>query len=163
MNKPIQIPLNYRDRKVCVLGLGFVGLTLATAMADVGFQVLGLEIREELLDQIASGNAYFFEPSLSVKLKKVINEKSLQVCKKIPRNCDASVYIITVGTPLDDNKKINLSSIKKVAGDIANHLKDDDLVIFRSTVKLGTTRSIVLPILNKTGKRFQIAFCPREP
>lgn len=162
MKKSIQLPFDYRDRKICVLGLGFVGLTLATAMADVGFDVIGVEIREEFLAQIASGNAYFFEPSLSVKLKKVIDNKSLQACNMIPDNCNSSVYIITVGTPLDEEKQINLSSIRKVTEDIARHLKEDDLIVLRSTVKLGTTRSIVLPILNKTGKKFQIAFCPER-
>lgn len=162
MKQRVHLPLNYSDRKVCVIGLGFVGLTLATTMADVGFQVIGVEKREDLLEKIAAGKAGFFEPSLSVKLKKVISNKSLQVCHKIPKSCEAKVYIITVGTPLDSKMKINLSSIKKVAKDIAGELKDGDLVILRSTVKLGTTRSIVFPILNKTGKKFQIAFCPER-
>ncbi len=160
--KEKQLPLNYSDKKVCVLGLGFVGLTLATTMADGGFQVIGIDRRKDLLEKIASGKAGFFEPSLSVKLKKVIADRSLEVHEKIPESCDAKVYIITVGTPLDSKRKINLSSIKKVASDIARQLKDGDLIILRSTVKLGTTRSIVEPILAKTGKRFQIAFCPER-
>lgn len=162
MKKLSNLPFNYPDSKVCVLGLGFVGLTLATTMADVGFQVIGVEIRDELLEQISSGNACFFEPGLSVKLKSVLDSKSLQVCKTIPTNCDANIYIITVGTPVDSSKKINLDSIKVVANEIAKHLKDGDLVVLRSTVKLGTTRSVIFPILEKSKKRFQIAFCPER-
>lgn len=156
------VPSNYPDKQVCILGLGFVGLTLATTMADIGFQVIGIEKREDLLQQINQGNAGFFEPSLSVKLKKVIENRSLQVFKTIPKNCRATVFIITVGTPLNTNKKINLHSIKKVAQGIAKELKDGDLVLLRSTVKLGATRSVVFPILQKTKKRFQIAFCPER-
>lgn len=158
----VNVPHDYKDRSVCILGLGFVGLTLATVMADVGFRVIGVEIREELLQQLASGNPYFFEPGLSTQLKKNIQNKSFQFFKEIPEPCQASVYIITVGTPLDEHRKINLASIQKVAEEIAKTLQDGDLIILRSTVKLGTTRSLVLPILRKAGKKFQIAFCPER-
>lgn len=157
-----KVPLDYADRNVCILGLGFVGLTLATVMADVGFQVTGIEIRDELLDLIASGNAHFFEPGLSLRLQKVLSSKNLQVQKKLSSSDQSTVYIITAGTPLDENKNIILGNIQKISKDIANCLKDGDLVILRSTVKLGTTRSIVLPILQESGKNFQIAFCPER-
>jgi len=158
----LTVPLEYKDRTVCILGLGFVGLTLATVMANVGFHVIGVEIREDLLKQLESGNPYFFEPGLSSQLKKNILNGSLKVYARIPEECKATAYIITVGTPLQEDCKINLSSIKKITDDIAKHLKDDDLIILRSTVKLGITRSLVLPILNSTGKDFQIAFCPER-
>lgn len=160
--KDLKVPIDYADRNVCILGLGFVGLTLATVMADVGFQVTGIEIRDELLDLIASGNAHFFEPGLSSKLQKVLSSKNLQVQKNLSADDRSTVYIITAGTPLDENKNIVLGNIKKISADIAECLKDGDLVILRSTVKLGTTRSIVLPILQKSNKRFQIAFCPER-
>jgi len=95
-------------------------------------------------------------------LKKVIENGSLKVFQKIPPNCQATVYMITVGTPLDENRKINLNSIQNICNDILEHLKDGDLVILRSTVKLGTTRSVVYPMLKKSGKHFEIAFCPER-
>jgi nucleotide sugar dehydrogenase len=162
MRQEGKVPLEYKDRTVCILGLGFVGLTLATAMADVGFQVIGVEIREELLNQLASGNPYFFEPGLATQLKKNIQNGSFRAYKEIPKDCGATVYIITVGTPLDENRIINLSSIQKISEEIAKQLKENDMVILRSTVKLGTTRSCVLPTLSKANKRFQIAFCPER-
>ncbi len=162
MKRASTVPVDYPDKTVCILGLGFVGLTLATVMADIGFEVIGVEIRDQLVAQLSSGDPYFFEPDLSTRLKKVIENKSLRVSKKIPKDCNASVYIITAGTPLDENKIVNLSSICNICNDIAEHLQDGALVILRSTVKLGTTRNIVLPILQKTGKRFEIAFCPER-
>lgn len=150
------------DRNVCILGLGFVGVTLATVMADAGFHVIGVEIRDEIIEQLSSGNPYFFEPGLSPQLKKQIENGSLQISKQIPKDCKATVYIITVGTPLNEKKEINLESIKNICNEIALHLKDGDLIIVRSTVKLGTTRSIINPILEKTGKQYEIAFCPER-
>ncbi len=150
------------DRNVCILGLGFVGVTLAAVMADAGFQVVGIEIRDEIIEHLSSGNPYFFEPGLSTQLKKQIENGSLHISKQIPKDCKASVYIITVGTPLNEKKEINLESIQNICNEIALHLKDGDLVIVRSTVKLGTTRSIINPIFEKTGKRYEIAFCPER-
>lgn len=148
------------DSNVCILGLGFVGVTLAAVMADVGFKVTGVEVRDELIEQLSAGHSYFFEPGLSKRLKKHLKNGSFQIQKQIPNNC--TVYIITVGTSLNENKQINLNCIKKICHQIALHLKDGDLVIVRSTVKLGTTRSIVDSILKQTGKRYEIAVCPER-
>lgn len=156
------VPDDFPDRHICILGLGFVGVTLATAMADVGFHVTGIEIRDEVIQKLSSGNPHFFEPGLSTRLKKVIDNGHLKVFKEIPKNNKSTVFIITVGTPLGDGKTINLSSIQSICKDISEHLKDGDLVILRSTVKLGTTQKVVVPLLAKTGKRFEIAFCPER-
>ena len=153
---------NFTDQNVCILGLGFVGVTLAAVMADVGFRVVGVEIRDEVIAQLSSGNSYFFEPGLASQLKKSVENGSLQICKQIPQDCKATVFIVTVGTHLNAKKQIDLESIQNICHQIALHLKDGDLVIVRSTVKLGTTRSVIDPILKKTGKRYEIAFCPER-
>ncbi|MDP1608997.1 MAG: nucleotide sugar dehydrogenase [Chlamydiales bacterium] len=160
--KKHKVPIDYQDRKVCILGLGFVGLTLAISMADVGFQVIGVEIRDDLRAQLQSGDPGFFEPGLNVMLQKVLADGSFSIHKTIPSSCDASVYLITVGTPLDEQKKINLSNVQTVSETIAEHVKDGDLVILRSTVQLGTSRKIVRPILEKAKNLVEVAFCPER-
>lgn len=150
------------DLNVCILGLGFVGVTLAAVMADVGFKVIGVEIREEVIQQLSLGHSYFFEQGLSTKLKKHLKNGTLAIHKEIPNNSKSTVYIITVGTSLNELKEINLNCMKNICHQIATHLKDDDLIIVRSTVKLGTTRSIIDPILKTTGKRYEIAVCPER-
>lgn len=154
--------ITHNDLNVCILGLGFVGVTLAAVMADVGFKVLGIEVRDEVIEQLSSGHSYFFEPGLSNRLKKHLKAGSFQIHKQIPNSCQSTVYIITVGTALNEKRQINLNCMKNICHQIALHLKDGDLVIVRSTVKLGTTRSIVDPILKKTGKRYEIAVCPER-
>ncbi|WP_042696463.1 3-hydroxyacyl-CoA dehydrogenase NAD-binding domain-containing protein, partial [Azospirillum sp. B506] len=66
------LPKTFSDRNVCVLGLGYVGLTLAVAMADAGFQVHGVEVRQDVLDKLGQGNPHFHEPGLTEKLRHVI-------------------------------------------------------------------------------------------
>lgn len=154
--------LTSNDLNVCILGLGFVGVTLAAVMADVGFKVMGIEMRDEVIKQLSSGHSCFFEPGLSTRLTKHLKNGSLEIHKQIPNDCSSTVYIITVGTSLNESKEINLNCIKNICHQIVPHLKDGDLIIVRSTVKLGTTRSIIDPILKKTGKRYEIAVCPER-
>ena len=116
------VPLEFKDRNVCILGLGFVGITLATVMAEVGFHVTGIEIREEVVNKIRNGLAHFFEPGLSDKIKLMIENKRLEVFTQIPNSSKSTVYIITVGTPLDEGKKVNLSSIQNITKEDVNRV-----------------------------------------
>ena len=153
---------NFNDRRVCVIGLGYVGLTLAVAMADVGFEVLGVEIRDEVLDSLNIGHAHFDEPGLDERLQRVVRTGYFKFEKKIPEVWGGNVFIITVGTPLSDDGHSRMDMVANVGREVAQHLKNDDLVIMRSTVKLGTTRKIITPILSLTGKHFELAFCPER-
>lgn len=156
------MPVDYRDRKVCVLGLGYVGLTLATVMAEVGYDVLGVEIRDDVLELLRSGVPHFYEPGLAERLRKVVASGRLRVVKRIPEDCRASVHIVTVGTPLDSQGVVRLDMIRNVTSEIAQHLRGGELVIMRSTVKLGTTKTTVLPLLRESGQDFDLAFCPER-
>ncbi len=150
------------DNKVCVLGLGYVGLTLAAVMADVGYEVTGVEIRQQVVDMTMRAEPHFHEPGLAQMLKRVVAAGRLKCVTRIPKDCDASVFIITVGTPLAADGKARLDMVENVAREVAANIRDGGLVIMRSTVKLGTTQNLVLPILKESGKRIQIAFCPER-
>jgi nucleotide sugar dehydrogenase len=149
---------NYRDKYVCVLGLGYVGLTLAAVMADAGFKVLGVEIRDDVLAKLRSGKAHFHEPGLDELIQRLVRKRSITFAKHIPRDSRSSVYIITVGTPLNAAGHVRLDMVEGVGREVASHLKTGDMVVLRSTVKVGTTRNTIFPILKKTGVLFDLAF-----
>lgn len=153
------VPDNFKDRNICILGLGYVGLTLATVMAEVGFKVLGVEIRDEVLNKLNNAEPHFYEPGLSKRLKRVIKRKDFRFSKNIPAGCEATVYIITVGTPLGQDGKCRMDMVTNVSREITGHLKNGDIVIMRSTVKVGTTRKVVMPILEEARVDFALAFC----
>ena len=156
------LPKSFPDRNVCVLGLGYVGLTLAVAMADAGFQVHGVEVRGEVLDKLARGIPHFHEPGLTEKLQHVMARRRFTF-GRTPEGCErCSVFIITVGTPLGRDGRVRTDMIEAATRQVAERIHDGDLVILRSTVKLGTTRGVVAPILRATGKKFDIAFCPER-
>ncbi len=150
------------DRHVCILGLGYVGLPLGAALAQSGLTVYGVEIMASRAADIADGKPHIVEPHLPEMLKNVLEKKQFIVSTKIPAPCPATIFIVTVGTPINEDQRCRLDMIKDVMHEIAEVLKDGDLVILRSTLKLGSTRSICIPILDRTGKDYDIAFCPER-
>lgn len=153
---------NFRDCEICIIGLGYVGLTLATVMAGSGFHVTGIEIRPDVLELLREGKSHFFEPGLEGRLKQAIRDGRISFFSEIPPGCRATVFIITVGTPLGPDGKSRMDSIGAVTDQVARVLKPDDLVVLRSTVKQGTTRKVVLPRLQAAGVQFDLAFCPER-
>lgn len=153
---------NFRDHSVCIIGLGYVGLTLATVMAGVGFDVLGVEIRDDVLEKVKKGQPHFFEPTLEDRLSNLVKKGKIRFSQIIPEDWDGTVFIITVGTPLGTDGKIRIEYIKNVAMQVVKHLKKGDMVIMRSTVKIGTTRNLIYPVLQEAGVDIDLAFCPER-
>ena len=158
----IALPDDFSDKKVCVLGLGYVALTLAVEMARAGFSVHGLEVQKKVITSLNKGKAHFWEKNLDINLNQAIKNGSFTFSEGLNKSIDASVYIVTVGTPLDSNNLARLDMIKNSVEQISNHMNDGALVILRSTVKIGTARNIIIPILEETGKNFEIAVCPER-
>jgi len=156
------LPEGYSDRSVCVFGLGYVGLTLATVMAEVGFRVTGVEIRDEVLATLMRGSAHFYEPRLDARLKVQVERGALRFIQHIASDTDASVYINTVGTPLGSDGRVQLAAVRNVTREIAGALESGDMVIMRSTVRPGVTRNLVKPILDEVGVDYDLVFCPER-
>ena len=154
-----------RDRSICVLGLGYVGLTLAVVMAEQGFRVTGVEINPATLALLRSARPQFQESGLSVRLRNVMQTGGLRISDTIAQDDGEgrpTVFIISVGTPLGPDGEPRLDMVAAVARDIAGAMPPGALVVLRSTVVIGTTRSLVLPILQSSGKPFQLAFAPER-
>ena len=157
-----RIPMGSADRNVCILGLGYVGLTLALTMADIGFTVQGVETRDDILEKLSAGNVHFHEPGLQESLLRGIESSRFRFSKRIPSEWIGSVFIVTVGTPLDTAGRSRMDMIENVCREIADCMGEGALVIIRSTVKVGVTRKRLAPILAASGKRFCLAFCPER-
>lgn len=141
--------------------MGYVGLTLAVAMANAGFRVLGLETDAGKLEQLLNYKVHFHEDGLSMACKTAVERGRLKFAhpQTISDYSDYSCFIITVGTPLDDQGEPRMDMVDRCSRFVAQVMPDDSLVILRSTVKLGTTRSITLPALKDSGKTFGLAYC----
>lgn len=152
-------PANY---DIGIVGLGYVGLTLATVLAEAGYSVIGVEKRPELVAMTNEGKPHFTETGLPDALSGVTRSKKLVATERFDSGFTCDTYIITVGTPLSTAGVARTDMIEAAARDIAENMRDGALVILRSTVKIGTTRQVVAPILAASGKKFDIAMCPER-
>lgn len=164
--KDKSILLDAKSRNICVLGMGYVGLTLALVLAELGFKVYGYDTNDLLINKINKGCAPFYEDGFDSYLHRYVGNNLFPVSGL--SSCNVDTYVITVGTPIDtETKKPIINHVKEAARHIANYLKPDDLVILRSTVPVGTTRNVVVPILNelsglKAGIDYYISYAPER-
>jgi UDP-N-acetyl-D-mannosaminuronic acid dehydrogenase len=150
------------DSEICIMGVGYVGLTLGVAMAKRGYKVHGVEIDQNKLSLLKLGKPYFYEVGLESAMKAMVNTGFLTFSDEIPSR-PYPVYIITVGTPLAKGTSIpRFDMIERTAGEISDVMREDSLVVLRSTVAVGTTREIVLPILRRKVKAPQVVFAPER-
>jgi UDP-N-acetyl-D-mannosaminuronic acid dehydrogenase len=147
---------------VGVIGLGYVGLTLATVLAEAGNTVIGVEKRSAVVDQTNAGVPHFSETGLPEALSRVVGSGSLVAVEQLSPDVVCDTYIITVGTPLSSDGLVRTDMIEAATREVTANMGDGALVILRSTVKVGTTRDVVSPILAASGKRFDIAMCPER-
>ncbi|PTM45286.1 nucleotide sugar dehydrogenase [Phreatobacter oligotrophus] len=154
--------MSHNKYDVCVIGLGYVGLTLATVLSEVGLRVLGVEKRQSVVEMTANGRPHFSEAGLQEALSRVTSANRLVAVTELPEGLDCGIFIITVGTPLNSDGVARLDMIEAASGQVARYMADDALVILRSTVKIGTARNVVSPILRQSGKRFAVAMCPER-
>ena len=147
---------------VCVIGLGYVGLTLSVYLAHNGMSVHGVEISDSILNALKRNKAHFYEENFDTLLKESISSGKFSFGKHY-KSFDSQVcYIVTIGTPLGRNGKVNLGALTSVVTKLSEMLKDGDLIILRSTVKIGTTRDLMKPILDKSEKKYFLGFCPER-
>ena len=152
-------PANY---DVGIVGLGYVGLTLATMLAEAGNSVIGVEKRPDIVGMTNEGIPHFTETGLPNALSGMVKFKKLVAAEQFDNSFSCDTYIITVGTPLSADGVARVDMIEQAARDIAENMRDGALVILRSTVKIGTTRDVVSSILAASGKQFDIAMCPER-
>lgn len=151
-----------QEYDVAVVGLGYVGLTLATVLAEVGFRVLGVERRADVVAMTNRAVPHFSEVGLAEALKRVRDTDRFVAAQEFSAQSSAQTYIITVGTPLDSRGKVRLDMIEAASHEVAQNMGDGALVILRSTVHVGTARNVVSKILAQSGKSFDIAVCPER-
>ena len=150
--------------KICIVGLGYVGMTLAMHAARNNYKVYGVEVLDSTYQLIKQGKTHFHEPGLEELLKISLN-KNFFVSKEIDPSIDYDVIIITVGTPLS-NETQNMPNMDVLYGainSIKNFIKEDTLLILRSTIPVGTSREMASLICsNNNLEKINISFCPER-
>jgi nucleotide sugar dehydrogenase len=156
-----------RTAKICIVGLGYVGLPTAIHFSEKGFQVTGADIDTKKVALISKDPSSIGDFGYNQRLQRVIDENKLKVTTDVPEAVESSdIIIIIVPTPITPEKEPDLSHIISASEYISKKLKKDQLIILESTTFPGTTEEIVKPILEKTelkaGEDFGLAYCPER-
>jgi UDP-N-acetyl-D-glucosamine dehydrogenase len=151
--------------KISVIGQGYVGLPLSIYAAESGYLVTGIDLNEHKIQEIKSGNSTIEDIS-SERLLKQINSDHYCISKDYSKIKDSTIVLICVPTPLDVNRKPDLSYVINAISEVSKYLSPGSLVILESTVEPGTTRNLLLPkLLHGTGfspQQVDVAFSPER-
>jgi UDP-N-acetyl-D-glucosamine dehydrogenase len=153
------------DSRLAVIGLGYVGLPLATEMARAGIQVTGIDLDEHKVAAISRGHSYIPDVS-GDDLVQAQAAGGLRASTDYATLAEVDAIFICVPTPFDEMRAPDLKYVVSASEGIAPHLKAGHLVVLQSTTYPGTTEEVVQPILERNGLRagldFNLAFSPER-
>ena len=154
-----------RSARVCVIGLGYVGLPLAECFVRAGYPVLAFDIDLDKVEMLNAGESYIGHIP-SARIAELVATGRFEAAGDPGRFAEADALLICVPTPLTDAREPDLSFIVKTAESIRKHLHPGQLVVLESTTYPGTTRDLLQPILESSGLRpgrdFFTAFSPER-
>ncbi|EOO13806.1 MULTISPECIES: nucleotide sugar dehydrogenase [Bacillus cereus group] len=154
--------------KVTIIGLGYVGLPLAVLFAERGHAVLGLDKDTRKIESIIKGESYIPDVSSNV-LQNLLKERKLIVNtpdKGAAEFQNSEYVIVTVPTPINENKEPDLSALVSASHYIQQHLQKGQTFIFESSTYPGTLEEVIIPIISQTGKKvgedYYIGYSPER-
>lgn len=157
--------IHTRTAHIAIIGLGYVGLPLATQFAKIGFLVTGLDIDEAKVAKLNQGISYIQDVD-GTDIHQLVHGHRLRASTDFSALATADVVIICVPTPLDKLKKPDISYIISAAESIQEQQHPGQLIVLESTTYPGTTDEVLLPIFEKTGLKldsdFFLAFSPER-
>jgi len=149
--------------RVTVIGTGYLGLTHAVCLADLGHEVLAIDVDEEKIAKAANGEAPFFEPGLEPLLRKNLDSGRLRFTMSFAEVGDfGDVHFVCVGTPEGESGRADLGYVYSAADALAPHLASACLVVGKSTVPVGTARQVMnrLQAAAPAGREVELAWNP---
>lgn len=149
--------------KICVVGLGYIGLPTASILATRGFDVVGVDTNQAIVSNGNCGKTDIEEPGLSTIVAAAGKSGKLQCQEGI---VEADIFIICVPTPITQEKRADLGYLEAAARSVSSKLRKGNLVILESTVPPRTTEDVLRPILEESGlvsgEDFYLAHCPER-
>ncbi|HOM48670.1 MAG TPA: nucleotide sugar dehydrogenase [Candidatus Hydrogenedentes bacterium] len=149
--------------KVCVLGLGYIGLPTAAVLSAHDLEVIGVDLNPDVVKTINQGAIHIEEPGLSGWVQEAVSSGKLRATgSPVP----ADVFIIAVPTPITAECKADMSCVRAAAQSIISCLRPGNLVVLESTSPPGTCRDLLAPLFESAGFRIGtdlfLAYCPER-
>jgi len=165
MSEMLRRKIANHEARICVIGLGYVGLPLAVELARVGYPVVGLDVNAARTASLMEGRSYIGDVT-DEDLRAALEGGNLSATTDYAVLSEADAIFICVPTPFTAARAPDLSFVFSAAKGIAEHLRPGHLIVLQSTTYPGTTEDEVLPILEatglKAGRDFHLAFSPER-
>ena len=160
--------IDKNELTVCVVGIGRIGLPTALSFAKSGLRTIGVDINQQLVDQINSGNYPLLdEPGYDLIFKDVINDKLFSATSKIEEAVpESDVILLSLPTPMDEQNIPDYSALLSVASQLSKLIKKNSIIVVESTIEPGFIENDLIKILEsseshfKAGVDFSIGACP---
>ena len=146
--------------KISIIGTGYVGLVSGTCFAEIGHLVTCIDVVKEKIELLKSGVSPIYEPGLEELIKRNSKNESLMFSTDYESVKDSDAIFLAVGTPSNELGEANLEYLKSAAVSVAENLKENAIVIIKSTVPVGTSLEIEKLIASYTDKRFHLISNP---
>ena len=146
----IKNKINTKEAKLCVVGLGYVGLPLAVEFAKAGFKVTGIDISENRVNQLNRGENYIRDIN-DKELRMLIDSESLKATTDYSVISEMDAVSICVPTPLSKLKDPDVSYIQSSIDEIVNYIHPGLLLVLESTTYPGTTEEVLKPTIESLG------------
>jgi UDP-N-acetyl-D-glucosamine dehydrogenase len=150
---------------IAIVGLGYVGLPLAVAAANSGYKVFGVDINKKIVENINSGFSLIEDVS-SREIKRLVNSGFFEASSDFKVISEVEIVLICVPTPITLNKKPDLTYLESAVKSVSLYIKKDTLVILESSVAPGTTRNILVPMIETYSglnlDSFHVAYSPER-
>lgn len=140
--------------KIAIVGSGYVGLVTGTCLAEVGFQIICVDVNEKKIETLKRGECPIFEPGLEEMLKANIQKGRLSFTTSLPEVInDVDVIFSAVGTPPDEDGSADLSYVLEVAHTVGQHINKHIVFATKSTVPVGTAQKVKAAVQEELDKR----------
>lgn len=155
------MPATSLERVTIVGGCGHVGLPLAVVLSSSGFRVASFDHNAGLVEKVNKGNVPFWEPGLEPLLREELTSGRFSATSEPASVGESDVIVIVIGTPVDGHLNPDPVSIRRVFEGLWEHLRDDQVIILRSTIYPGVTK-MVEEFIESKGLNALVAFCPER-
>jgi len=156
-----------KTARVCIVGLGYVGLPTAVGFAERGYAVTGADKLDRVVELVNAGSCHFKDQDLGRRIMRAVTEKKLIATTDTTAAVrDSDIVLIIVPTPVTPDKRPDLMPVISAGEDIARGMCPGKLVVLESTVYPGVTEEVLKPVLEQSGlvagKDFGLAHCPER-
>jgi UDP-N-acetyl-D-mannosaminuronic acid dehydrogenase len=150
-------------KKICIIGLGYIGLPTAAMFATHGHSIIGVDVKQEVVDSLNKGKIIIEEPYLDIMVQAAVTSGNLRAQT---RPEEADVFIISVPTPINSDKTADMSYVRLATESIVPYLREGNIVILESTSPPRTVEDLIVPILKNSeldiGTQLLVAHSPER-